>query len=165
MTYEQANAATSDAVAPASVGTAGVSLYNGTTFDRLRGSNGAANVGVQNAFSLYSETAVVDGARITAGNTAAGSISNQAQWALVSVNLSVLTGTSVTYNLQVQDTNGNWVTIGSTGALTATGMATFSVGPGMANGALLPAGNGQFRVSWTVNSVTHVTSQIGVTGR
>lgn len=159
--------ATGDSIAPAGVPGYAVLVYNGTTFDRLRGSNGAVNTLTQSAFSVYTETAVVNGARLTGGNIAGGSIPNNASLFLVSVNVSVFTGgTNLVYSLQVQDANGNWVTVGSTATITATGTYGFSVGPGMTNGNMLPSGAGNWRVSWTVTGTfSAVTSQIGVTGR
>lgn len=160
-------AATADALAPGNVGVVVPGVFNGTTVDRLRGSNGAVNTLTQAAFPVYTEAAVVDGARLTSGNIAGGSIPNNASLFLVSVNVSVFTaGTNLVYSLQVQDANGNWVTVGSSATITATGTYGFSVGPGTANGNLLPSGSGNWRVSWVATGVfTHVTSQIGVTGR
>lgn len=142
-------------------------VFNGTTYDRLKGSNGAFNTLTQSAFTVYQESAVVNGARLTTGNITGGSIPNNASIFLVSVNVSVFAGgTNVIYSLQVQDTNGNWAMVGSSATITATGVYAFSVGPGMTNGNLLPAGNGNWRVSWVVTGTfTNLTSQIGVTGR
>jgi len=159
--------ASADSLSAGSVPGTAVLLWNGTTFDRLRGSNGAPNVLTQPAFSVYTEAPVVNGARLASGNIAGGAIPNNASLFLVSVNVSVFTGgTNLTYSLQVQDANGNWVTLGSTATITATGTYGFSVGPGMTNGAMLPSGDGNWRVSWVANGTfSAVTSQIGVTGR
>lgn len=162
-----ATTAAADGVAPGSVGLIVPGVFNGTTVDRLRGSNGAINTLTQAAFPVYTEAAVVNGARLASGNIAGGSIPNNASLFLVSVNVSVFTGgTNLTYSLQVQDANGNWLTVGSTALITATGVYGFSVGPGMTNGNALPSGAGNWRVSWVANGAfTAVTSQIGVTGR
>lgn len=159
--------ATGDSITPGTVPGYAVLVYNGTTFDRLRGSNGAVNTLTQSAFTVYTEAAVVNGARLTSGSIAGGSIPNNGSLFLVSVNVSVFTGgTNLTYSLQVQDANGNWLTVGSTALITATGVYGFSVGPGMTNGNMLPSGAGNWRVAWTVNGTfSAVTSQIGVTGR
>jgi hypothetical protein len=159
--------ASGDSITPGSVPGSGVLVFNGTTFDRLRGSNGAINVLTQAAFNVYTESAVVSGARLTNGNTNAGSFPNNASAFFVSVVVSVFTGgTNVTYSLQQQDANGNWVTVGSTAAITATGTYGFSVGPGMTNGNLLVSGAGQYRVAWTVTGTfSALTSQVGITGR
>ena len=127
----------------------------------------AVTPGSQVAFPVYTESAVVNGARLTSGNIAGGSVPNNAAALLVSVSVSVFTGgTNLVYSLQVQDANGNWVTVGSTATITATGVYGFSVGAGMGNGNVLPSGNGNWRVSWVATGTfTAVTSQIGVTGR
>ena len=167
MSYIQSNPATGDGVSASLVPMVAIGLFNGTTFDRWRGTNGSMNTGPQAAFTVYSEAAVVNGARLTTGNIVGGAITNQAQWLLLGVNVSAFTGgTNLVYSLQVQDANGNWVTVGSTATITATGVYVVSVGPGMTGGNLIPAGNGNWRVSWAVTGTfTAVTSQIGVTGR
>jgi len=159
--------ASGDSLAAGTIPGTAVLIYNGTTFDRLRGSNGAINVLTQAAFNVYTESPVVNGARLANGNTNAGSFPNNASYLFVSVNVTAFTGgTNLVYSLQQQDANGNWVTIGSTAAITATGTYGFSVGPGMTNGNMLVPGAGQYRIAWTVTGTfTAVTSQIGVTGR
>jgi hypothetical protein len=157
--------ASADSLPAGSVpGVAGL-LWNGTTWDRPRGSNGSPSVLTQAAFSVYAEAPVVNGARLTTGNITGGSIPNNASLFLVSVVVTAFTGTSVTYSLQVQDANTNWVTLGSTASITATGTYVFSVGPGMTNANLLVPGSGNWRVSWVASALTALTSQIGVTGR
>lgn len=142
-------------------------IFNGTTFDRMRGSNGAINVLTQAAFNVYTESAVVNGARLTSGNTSPGSFPNNASYLFMSVVVTAFTGgTNLVYSLQQQDSNGNWATVGSTATITATGTYSFSVGPGMTNGNMLVPGAGQYRIAWTVTGTfTAVTSQIGITGR
>lgn len=159
--------ATGDALAAGTVPVEVVGLWNGTTIDRAKGSNGALNVGLQGAFPLYVESAVVNGARLTTGNIAGGSMTNQLQWMFVSVNVTAFTGgTNIVYSLQQADANGNFVTIGSTTTITATGTYGLSVGPGMTWANMLNAGNGNWRVSWVVTgSFSAVTSQIGVSAR
>lgn len=116
---------------------------------------------------VYTEAAVVNGARLANGNTAGANFPSNVAAVFVSVSVSVFTGgTNVTYSLQQQDANTNWVTVGSTPAITATGTYAFSVGPGMANGQLLVGSAGQYRVAWVVTGTfTGLTSQIGITGR
>jgi hypothetical protein len=159
--------ASADSLPAGSVPGTALLVYNGTTYDRVRGSNGSVDVITPAAATVYSEAPVVNGARLTSGNIAGGSIPNNASLFLVSVAVSVFTGgTNLVYSLQVQDANGNWVTVASTAAITAIGTYGFSVGPGTANGALLPSGNGNWRVSWVATGpFSAVTAQIGVTGR
>ena len=118
------------------------------------------------ALSVYTEAAVVSGARLTNGNTTAATIPGSASAFFVCVAVTAFTGgTNITYALQQQDANGNWVTVGSTAAITAVGNYAFSVGPGMANGQLLIPGS-KYQVAWTVSGTfTGLTSQIGVSGR
>lgn len=160
-------AASGDSIMPGTIPGTAVLIFNGTSYDRLRGSNGAINTLTQSAFNVYTEAAVVDGARLTNGNTAGGSFPNNASAFFVSIAVTVFTGgTNVVYSLQQQDANGNWVSVGSTATITATGTYGFSVGPGMTNGNMLVAGSGQYRIAWTVTGTfTHLTSQIGITGR
>lgn len=154
-----------------SVGTPGVSRIEDGTTTNLAAvtANGAQITGVQAAFTVYTESAVVNGARLTNGNTTAASLTNQLQWIQVSAVVTALSGGSsptLVYSFQVQDANSNWVTLASTPTISTTGTYVFSVGPGMANGQLVTAGVGQYRVSWAVTGVpTGVTAQIGVSGR
>lgn len=159
--------ASGDSLPAGSIPGTSVLIYNGTTYDRMRGANGAINTLTQAAFNAYTEAAVVNGARLVSGNTSAGSFPNNASAFFVSINVTAFTGgTNVIYSLQQQDANGNWVTVGSTAAITAVGTYAFSVGPGMTNGNLLVSGSGQYRVAWTVTGTfTGLTSQIGITGR
>jgi len=163
--YYLGRSATQDSMPGANIPVVAVGLWNGTSLDRIRGSNGAVNVLTQAAFPVYTESAVADSGRQASGNITGGSIPNNASLFLVSVSVTLLTATNVTYSLQVQDSNGNWVAAGSTPVITAAGVYAFSVGPGTANGNVLPCGNGNWRVSWTVTAGVHITSQIGVTGR
>lgn len=69
--------------------------------------------------------------------------------ALVSVNVTAVAGTaspSVTVSLQQQDGNGQWYQLGTTAALTATGLVSFTAtDPGT-----FVAPGGIFRVRWVI---------------
>ncbi|SRR6266540_3849947 len=88
--------------------------------------------------------------------------------AFVGVNLTALTGgttPTVTVNIQQMDANGNWITIASTAALNAVGVAQLSVGQGHTAGAVVLSG-GSFRISWTVTGGPATCSfQVGITAR
>lgn len=69
--------------------------------------------------------------------------------AWVTVNVTVVSGTTptLTLALQQQDANGVWVAVGQTASLTAVGTASFNVGPD------LPL-VGPLRVAWTIGGTT-----------
>lgn len=112
---------------------------------------------------LYTEAAT---SRTTNGNTATLTFPAQIADVFVGINVTGFAGgTNVVISLQQQDANGIFQTIASSAALTATGVANFSAGPGTANGALLRSG-GSYRLAWTVTGTfTTLTFQLGVTGR
>jgi hypothetical protein len=112
---------------------------------------------------IYTESTT---SRTTNGNTATLTWPANVTDALIGINITGFAGgTNVVIGLQQQDANGVWQTLASSAALTATGAATFSVGPGTANGALLRSG-GAYRLAWTVTGTfTTLSFQLGVTAR
>ncbi|GAA4891003.1 hypothetical protein ACFPM3_20255 [Streptomyces coeruleoprunus] len=124
----------------------------------------AATVG-QVATTMYTESTT---ARTTSSQTSSQTWLANATTAWVGVNLTALSGgtsPTVTVSLQQQDGNSVWHTLASTSALNATGTAQFSVGQGMANGAMLFAG-GNYRFSWTITGTpTTCSFQIAMSGR
>ncbi|MGW2513661.1 hypothetical protein ACWC0A_30555 [Streptomyces scopuliridis] len=124
-----------------------------------------ANSVAQIATTMYTEATT---ARTTSGNTSTQTWLANASTCWVGVNVTALTGgttPTVVVSLQQQDPNGNWQTLASTAALNATGLAQFSVGAGMANGAMLLAG-GSYRFSWVVTGTPATCSfQIAMSGR
>lgn len=129
----------------------------------------AQSVTLPNALAIYVETATT---RNTNGNTATLTLPAGVSRAFVGVNLTVLTGgttPSVQVAYQQLDANGNWQTIGNHTALTAVGLANFSVGPDHTNA--LPNNSAalvgpSFRLAWVITGApTTATFQIGVTVR
>ncbi|MEV8480365.1 hypothetical protein [Streptomyces sp. NPDC051173] len=118
---------------------------------------------VQPSAVLYSEAAQ---SRTANGTTAAQTWTNNVAAAIVGVNVTAFTGgTNLVISLQQQDANGVWQTIGSSAAITAAGTATFSVGQGMATGAVLVSG-GSYRLAWTLTGpFVALTFQLSVQGR
>ena len=123
-----------------------------------------ANVVSQAAISLYTEATT---SRLTSGNSASAFWSGNVQQVVVGVNGTALSASSsVVVSLQQQDANGVYQTLASSSSITAVGTASFSVGPGMNGGALINAGQGQYRFAWTITgSPASCSFQIGMTGR
>lgn len=115
------------------------------------------------ASNLYNESTT---SRTSNGNTSSQTWIFNVSQVFVGVNVTVFTGgTNLVVQLQQQDANGVWQTIAATAALTATGAATFSVGTGMTNGAMLVAG-GSYRFAWVLTGTFSALSfQIGAHGR
>jgi hypothetical protein len=124
-----------------------------------------SNTVAQIATTMYTEATT---ARTTSSQTATQTWLANASTCWVGVNLTALSGgttPTLTVSLQQQDGNGNWQTLASTSALNATGLAQFSVGAGMTNGAMLLAG-GSYRFSWVVTGTpTTCSFQIAMSGR
>ncbi|RLU81122.1 hypothetical protein CTZ27_33320 [Streptomyces griseocarneus] len=118
---------------------------------------------VQPPATLYTEAAQ---SRTANGATAAQTWTNNVAAAIVGVNVTgFVGGTNLVVGLQQQDANGVWQTLASTAAITATGTAAFSVGQGMATGAMLVSG-GSYRLTWTLTGTfTTLTFQLSVQGR
>ncbi|MFF4403830.1 hypothetical protein [Streptomyces sp. NPDC001404] len=118
---------------------------------------------VQPPVSLFTEAAQ---SRTTNGATAAQTWTNNVSSVIVGINVTGFAGgTNVVVSLQQQDANGVWQTLGASTAITATGAATFSVGQGMATGAVLVSG-GSYRLAWTLTGTfTTLTFQLSVQGR
>ncbi len=118
---------------------------------------------VQPPVALYSEAVQ---SRTANGATAAQTWSNNVSAAFVGVNVTAFVGgTNVVVSLQQQDANGVWQTLASTATITATGTAAFSVGQGMATGAVLVSG-GSYRLVWTLTGTfTTLSFQLSVQGR
>lgn len=125
-----------------------------------------ANAVAQIAQNQYTESTT---SRTTSGNTAGGSWTANVQQAFVGVNVTALTGgTSPTLvvQLQQQDANGNFTTIGASQSITAVGEYSFSVGTGMTNGQMIMAGQGQYRLAWVVTGAPATLSfQLGLSAR
>lgn len=113
--------------------------------------------------TLFSEAVQ---SRTTSGTTSNQTWTNNVSQAIIGVNVTGFAGgTNVVVSVQQQDANGAWQTIGSSAALTATGTANFSVGPGTTNGAVLISG-GTYRLAWTLTGTfTTLTFQLSVQGR
>lgn len=124
------------------------------------------NAVAQVAQNQYTEATT---SRTTSGNTAGGSWTANVQQAFVGVNVTAFTGgTSPTLvvQLQQQDANGNFQTIGASQSITATGMYAFSVGTGMTSGQMIMAGQGQYRLAWVVTGTPATLSfQLGLSAR
>lgn len=112
---------------------------------------------------LYSEATT---SRTSNGNTPTQTWTNNVSQAIVGVNVTAFTGgTNVVVSLQQQDANGVWQTLASSAAITATGSATFSLGPGMQTGAVLISG-GSYRLAWALTGTFSALSfQLSVQGR
>lgn len=115
--------------------------------------------------TMYTEATT---ARTTSGSTADQDWLSNASACWVGVDLTALSGgttPTVVVSLQQKDGNDVWHTLASTDALDAVGSAHFSVGAGMANGAMLRAG-GQYRFSWTITGTPATCSfRIAMSGR
>ncbi|MBD0743591.1 hypothetical protein [Streptomyces sp. CBMA152] len=118
---------------------------------------------VQPPTAQYTEAAQ---SRTSAGNTATQTWTSNVSQVIVGVNVTAFTGgTNVVIGLQQQDANGVWQTIGSSSPITAVGAATFSVGAGMATGAVIVSG-GSYRLTWTLTGTfSALTFQLSVQGR
>ncbi|MEV8480332.1 hypothetical protein [Streptomyces sp. NPDC051173] len=134
-------------------GTPGVNVANSPTVFTV----------VQPPVGLYSESVT---SRTANGNTTTQTWTNNVATAIVGINVTAFTGgTNVVVGLQQQDANGIWQTLGSSAAITAATTATFSVGQGMATGAVLVSG-GSYRLAWTVTGTfSALTFQLSVQGR
>lgn len=123
------------------------------------------NAVAQIATTMYTEATQ---ARLTSSNTTTQTWLANASTCWVGINLTALSGgttPTVVVSLQQLDGNANWQTLASTSALSATGLAQFSVGAGMTNGAMLLAG-GSYRFSWVVTGGPATCSfQIALAGR
>jgi hypothetical protein len=126
---------------------------------------GVVTVTPQAAVNLYSE---VSTSRTTSGNTANQTWVSGVSTVFIGVNVTAFTGgTSPTLvvSLQQQDTNGVFQTVANSSTITTTGAVNFSVGAGMTNAAMIPAG-GTYRFAWTVTGAPATLSfQIGMSGR
>lgn len=124
-----------------------------------------ANSVSQISADMYTEATT---SRLATGNTTTQQWLQNAATCWVTVNLTALTGgttPTVTVSLQQIDGNANWQTLASTAALSATGLAHFSVGAGMTNASMLRAG-GQYRLSWVITGTPATCSfQISLAGR
>ncbi|MGW1071575.1 hypothetical protein [Streptomyces sp. NPDC002537] len=118
---------------------------------------------VQPPVALYSEASQ---SRTANGTTTAQTWTNNVSQAIVGVNITAFAGgTNLVVGLQQLDANGAWQTLGSSTAMTTTGTATFSIGPGMGVGAVLVSG-GSYRLAWTLTGTfTTLTFQLSVQGR
>jgi hypothetical protein len=124
-----------------------------------------ANSVAQISTDMYTEATT---SRLVTSNTTTQQWLQNASTCWVTVNLTALSGgttPTVVVSLQQMDGNSNWQTLASTSALSATGLAHFSVGAGMTTGAMLRAG-GQYRLSWVVTGTPATCSfQLSLAGR
>ncbi len=110
------------------------------------------------AATIYSTTQSAIAATGVSGDLAVGQYTEL----LILVYLSAFTGTSINFRLQAKDAFGNYMTLNSSGAQSATGFYVFGVGAGCGNS--LPFGD-DVQLQWQCTSVTSATFQATVKGK
>lgn len=110
----------------------------------------ATTLYVANAQNVFSEAAT---ARTATGNTAGTDILPEGcSAAMLSVNVTAVSGTSptLTVQFQQQDANGVWVTLGATSSLNSVTTAVVVMIPP----TVFVAGGGVYRIRWVIGGTT-----------